>query len=218
MTSKICTVVGIGPGLGFAIAKKFGQEGYQIAMLARRAEALEKYAQDLKQFGVEAYGFKTDVSNTESTVTVFEKIRYTLGSPNVLVYNAAALRSGDPLSITANDLLQDFQVNVVGALLSVQQVVPEMRNSGGTILLTGGGFALEPYPEFTSLAIGKAAIRNLSFSLAKALEKYRIHVATVTIAGVIEPGTLFDPDRIAQEYWRLHTQKSIDWEREYVYQ
>jgi NAD(P)-dependent dehydrogenase (short-subunit alcohol dehydrogenase family) len=218
MSSKICALVGIGPGLGFAIAKKFGKEGYQMAMLARHSEALKKYKQELKALGIEAYDFKTDAADTESIVTTFEKIRQTLGSPNVLIYNAAALRSGNPMSIAADDLVQDFRVNVAGALTSAQQVVSDMRNSGGTILLTGGGFALDPYPEFTSLAIGKAAIRNLSFSLAKELEKDGIHVATVTICGVIQPGSQFDPDQIAQEYWRLHTQKRAEWERECIYQ
>ena len=218
MSSKICVLVGIGTGLGFAIAKKFGKEGYQIAMLARRSEALDKYKQELKALGIEAYSFKTDAVDTESIEKSFEKIRQTLGSPKVLIYNAAALRSGNPMSITADDLVQDFRVNVAGALTSVQQVIPDMQNYGGTILLTGGGFALDPYPDFTSLAIGKAAIRNLSFSLAKELEKYGIHVATVTICGIIEPGSQFDPVQIAQEYWRLHTQKPIDWERECIYQ
>lgn len=219
MSSKICALVGVGPGLGFAIANRFGCEGYRIAMLARRPKALEEHAKALRAFGVEAQGFSTDASDSASIVSAFEKIRQTLGHPEVLVYNAAALKQGEPMSITATELVQDFKVNVAGALTSVQQVVPGMREQRrGTILLTGGGLALEPYPQFTSLAIGKAAIRNLCFSLAKELEKDGIHVATGTVCGVIKRGTRFDPHQIAQENWRLHTQEPPAWEREYVYQ
>jgi hypothetical protein len=44
-----------------------------------------------------------------------------------------------------------------------------------------------------------------------------IHVATITVAGVVEPGTAFDPDDIAEHYWRLHTQREEDWELEFVF-
>lgn len=219
MSNKICTLVGIGSGLGMSIAKKFGSEGYQIAMLARRQHALEQYAKELEEQGVKAYGFSADASNTDSLVNAFEQIQQTLGQSEVLIYNAAALRQGYPMSITAEDLVQDFKVNVAGVLTCVQQVIPQMREQKkGTILLTGGGFGLDPYPQFTSLALGKAAIRNLCFSLVKELETESIHVATVTICGIIEQNTQFDPDKIAQAYWKLHMQKQETWDREYMYQ
>ena len=219
MNNKICTIVGIGPGLGMAIAKRFGLEGYQIAMIARRSDALEQYADILDKQGIKAHGFSADASNTASLVNAFEKIRQTLGQSKVLIYNAAALKQGYPTNISAEDLVLDFRVNVAGVLTSVQQVVPQMKEQKqGTILLTGGGFGLDPYPEFASLSIGKAAIRNLCFSLAKELKTDGIHVATVTICGVIKPDTQFDPDQIAQVYWKLHQQQKETWEREYMYQ
>lgn len=219
MSSKICAVVGVGAGLGLAIARKFGREGYRIALLARRSNPLSEYMKTLAELGVEAHGFSTDVSDPESLASAFEKIRQTLGNPEVLVYNAFASKAGDLMSLAATDLVQDFKVNVVGAIASVQQVVPYMRSSKqGTILLTGGGLALDPYPTIASLAIGKAGIRNLCFSLAKDLEKDGIHVATVTICGLIKPGTHFAPDQIAQVYWKLHAQKQGSWEREVIYE
>lgn len=219
MSDKICTLVGIGPGLGMAIAKKFGSEGYQIAMIARRSDAIDQYKNILNEQEIKAQGFSADASNTESLVNAFEKIQQTIGKSEVLIYNAAALKQGYPMSITAEDLVQDFKVNVAGALTCVQQVTPYMKEQKqGTILLTGGGFGLDPYPQFASLSVGKAAIRNLCFSLAKELEPDGIHVATVTICGVIKPNTQFDPDLIAQAYWKLHNQKQETWEREYMYQ
>jgi len=93
-----------------------------------------------------------------------------------------------------------------------------MRASGkGTILFTGGGLALHPNPQVASLSVGKAAIRNLAYSLGAELELEGIQVATVTIAGYVKPGTHFDPDLIAETYWQLHTQKTGERQREIVY-
>ena len=95
-----------------------------------------------------------------------------------------------------------------------------MRAAGrGTLLFTGGGLAL--YPEYgagvSSLAAGKAGLRAFAFALAKELAPEGIHVATVTIAGTVKPGTAFDPDRIAEEYWALHAQPADSWSVERVF-
>ncbi|NJL35119.1 MAG: short-chain dehydrogenase, partial [Chloroflexaceae bacterium] len=87
----------------------------------------------------------------------------------------------------------------------------------GTILFTGGGLALDPYAQYASLAIGKAGLRSLTYTLGAELEPQGIHVATVTIAGTVQPGTFFAPDLIAEQYWNLHTQAPGTWQREIVY-
>ena len=75
----------------------------------------------------------------------------------------------------------------------------------------------EPLPEVTSLSLGKAGVRALTELLARAYEPAGVHVATVTVAGAVAPGTAFDPDEIAEEYWRLHTQPAGSWERQVLY-
>ena len=89
------------------------------------------------------------------------------------------------------------------------------RAGHGTILLTGG--MPEPLPDVTSLSLGKAGVRALAGLLARAYEPLGIHVATITVAGAVAPGTAFDPDEIAEEYWRLHRQRVGSWEREVLY-
>ncbi|MDQ6861378.1 MAG: SDR family NAD(P)-dependent oxidoreductase, partial [Verrucomicrobiota bacterium] len=113
------------------------------------------------------------------------------------------------------DLMSDLRTNVGGALASVQQVLPAMRAAKrGTIIFTGGGFALEPHPQFASVGIGKAALRNLALVLAKELAPEGIHVATVTIEGMVKRGTAFDPEQIAQEFVRLFRQPADSFEAE----
>jgi NADP-dependent 3-hydroxy acid dehydrogenase YdfG len=220
MTAKLCVIVGIGSGLGMAIARRFGQAGYDIAMLARRTEALAEYQTELAKDDITAQGFSVNVSDTAALIKVFDRIRQTMGTAEVLVYNAAVMKAADPLTISADELVTDFQVAVAGALTAIQKVVPGMRSQGqGIILLTGGALAYDEYsvPQYISLAIGKAGIRKLNFVMANALENENIHVATVTICGTIQPDTQFAPEKIAEIYWQLHCQARSNWQREYVY-
>ncbi len=215
---KTCVVVGVGPGVGIAVAKRFGREGMRVAMIARREEALSEYAKELAEAGVEARGFAADVSDFEALGAALGRIDAELGAPEVFVYNAAVLRQGQPSELSVDAFMSDFKVNVAAALAAAQKVIPAMRqNKRGTILFTGGGLALEPYSQFASLAVGKAALRNLTFSLAGELKGEGIHVATVTICGFVKPGTHFDPDKIAESYWTLHSQAPDAWEREVIF-
>ncbi|GAP97998.1 SDR family NAD(P)-dependent oxidoreductase [Leptolyngbya sp. NIES-2104] len=220
MSQKVCAIVGVGKGLGLAIAQRFGQEGYAIAMLARRAEALTTYQAELEQQGIAAQGFSVDVADSTALSQAFEQIAQTMGAPEVLVYNAAVMKESDPLTIPNDEFVTEFKVTVAGALTSIQQVAPAMKSQGrGTILLTGGALAYDEYsfPPYVSLAVGKAGIRKLCFVMANALAPDNIHVATVTVCGTIQPETHFAPDKIAEVYWQLHTQPKADWKTEYVY-
>jgi NAD(P)-dependent dehydrogenase (short-subunit alcohol dehydrogenase family) len=220
MSDKLCVVIGVGGGLGLSIAQRFGKEGYAIALVARRPEALAEYTNTLAQTGVTAQGFSADVSEAQSLIHALQQIQQQMGNPSVLVYNPAVMQEADPLTLSESTLVHDFKVGVTGALTAIQQVVPEMQTQNqGTILLTGGALAFDEYsfPQYLSLAIAKTATRKLCFTMANALEPSNIHVATVTVCGTIAPNTHFDPDRIADVYWQLHTQARSDWQREYVY-
>ena len=218
MAKKVCVVVGAGPGIGLAVARKFAREGFEIALLARRTEALETYVAELRRVGGVAHPFPVDVADMGRLADVFEHINTQVGAPQVLVYNAAIVRQGQPSELNVADLVAQFQINVAAGLTCAQQVIPNMKTqNNGTILFTGGGLALNPHPLYSSLAASKAALRNLCYSLSTELEPFGIHVATVTIAGYVQPDTFFDPNLIAERYWQLHSQKPGQWQTEIVY-
>jgi hypothetical protein len=87
-----------------------------------------------------------------------------------------------------------------------------VKAGGGTIVMTGG--MPRPDPEVTSLSLGKAGVRALVELLDRAYRPRGLHVATVTVAGAVAPDGLYDPDDIAEHYWRLHQQPAAQWERE----
>jgi short-subunit dehydrogenase len=219
MSQKVCAIVGFGAGVSMGVAKAFGKEGYTLALLARNPAKLLENTQPLKQEGCAVQTFAADAGDEASLIQAFTQIRTQLGDPEVLVYNAAILKQDSVMSLVIADLIQDFKVNLAGAVTAIQQVIPAMqKQKRGTILLTGGGLSLYPNPQFLSLGIGKAAIRQLAMSLAEELKTDRIHMATVTICGTVAPGTKFDPDKIAQSYMALHKQSPDAWQTELVYQ
>ncbi|MBE9140710.1 SDR family NAD(P)-dependent oxidoreductase [Nodosilinea sp. LEGE 07088] len=218
MSQKVCVIVGFGTGVSAGVAKVFGKEGYTLALVARNPAKLADNAQVLIAEGFSVQTFTADAGDEASLIQAFTRIRAELGDPEVLIYNAAGFTPGKPSSLTSQGLVADFQVNVAGALAAVQQVLMAMQaNRKGTILLTGGGLALYPAAEASSLSIGKAGIRSLAFTLAQELQESGIHVGTVTICGTVQSGTHFDPDAIAQSYLALHHQLPAAFETEVIY-
>ncbi len=141
------------------------------------------------------------------------------GPCDTLIYNAAVLNPSSPLDLTPSQLRKEFEVNLIGAHVATRAVVPAMLDRGsGALIFTGGGLALEPFPEWTSLALGKSALRSLAFSLFKEFAPRGVHVAVVAVCGIVAPGGPFDPDVIAAEYWRLATRPNGLEDRELVFQ
>jgi short-subunit dehydrogenase len=208
----------MGRGVSLAIARRFGSEGFRIAMLARRADRLAELEQELKVASIAAHGYPVDLGAEARLRGAFQRMEADLGRVEVLVYNASSGRAGRPTSLSERTLVTDFRINAVAPLWCVQEVLDGMMEAGhGTILFTGGSLALAPQADLASLSMGKAAIRSLAFSLAQELEPAGIHVATVTICGFVQEGTHFSPDPIAAEFWRLHQQGPGKFETEIAY-
>ncbi|MCZ4077273.1 SDR family NAD(P)-dependent oxidoreductase [Rhodococcus sp. H36-A4] len=206
MSKSTVVIVGAGSGVSASIARKFGNKGFTVILLARNAESLQLQVSKLQKENIEAHGIAADASVSDTLISAFGRITSEFGTPDVLVYNAGSNTISEPSTLEQKALLSDFTVNVMGGLTSAQQVIPGMiERKSGTILFTGGMLALNPVPSRASASIGKAGLRNLSFTLAEELAPHGITVGIVTIGGVVQPGTFFDPDLIAESYWELFT-------------
>lgn len=210
-------VVGAGPGVGTAVARRFGSAGFSIGLLARTQTTIDHARDALAAAGVHrVVAARADVADEVGLRAALDTLVDRLGLPAALVYNAAVVR-GDRLDeLSQAERQARYAVNVLGALTTATHLAPRMiETGGGTIIVTGG--MPEPDPRLVSLSVDKAALRVAVALLARQYGNAGIHVATVTIAGPVAPGTRFDPDRIAEQYWRLHTQSPGEWEREVVY-
>ncbi len=217
--SQNCIVVGAGPGIGTAVARRFAAAGYAVGAIARSAKTVAAAAAACKEYGVTTVTATANAADEHALGNAIDHVVGMLGLPAVLVYNAYAVTPGNALSLKAEGLIADLRANVAGALVAAQHVALAMIGAGGgTILFTGGGAALSGSTTWPSLGIGKAGLRHLTWDLAESLEPSGVHVATVTICGAVKPDTHFSPERIAEEYWRLHAQSRPDWQREIMYQ
>lgn len=220
-----CTaIVGVGPGLGAALATRFAREGHAVALLARGAEHRDVVAQRIRAGGGSAHGYACDAGNAESVAKAFERVRTDFGDPGVLIYNAGVFAVGGLLELPVDAFENAWRVNCLGGFLAARAVVPAMLQRGqGTLLFTGATAALRGGARFAGLAVGKFGLRALAQSLARELGPKGVHVAHVVIDGQIDspaarqrnPGraaeTFLDPATIAETYWQLHAQLRTAW-------
>ena len=201
--APLTAIIGAGPGMGRAIARRFGRAGHRLAVFARGNAAAEAAA--LQAEGFDATGATLDAGDPAAVQAALTA----LGLVQVLVYNATAVTTAKPMALAPAQLAADLAVSVGGVLAAAQAVAPGMvAAGGGSILLTGGGFALRPMAALASLGMGKAALRNLAFSLAEELAPQGVRVGTVTILGMVAPGTPFAPEAIAEAFFALHADRA----------
>lgn len=204
----VALIIGMGPGLSAALAMRFAEGGFTVAGFARNSENSAELAVRMAASGKRLVLRAVDASDFSGLASAVADVEAEVGPIEVLIYNAYRATIGLPSEVSVDEVVADFRVNVAGALAAVQAVLPSIRHRGrGTILLTGGGLALDPtgWLPASSLAIGKAGIRNLTQTLHKELSETGIRVSTVTITGQIAPQTAFAPDLIAEVYWGLHS-------------
>ena len=222
--SNVAVVLGVGPGLGAAVAHRFAREGFVVGLMARSSQQLAQIQSEIEQSGGKALSVSVDASDPGSVKAAFEQVRSQLGSPEVFVYNAGAFKMAGILELTPEQFEQNWKVNCFGAFLAVQQVLPAMVERGrGTILLTGATAAVRGSAKFAALAVGKFGLRALAQSLAREFGSQGIHVAHIIIDGMIntprvramasqrEEHTLLSPEAIAQTYWQLYQQDATAW-------
>jgi NAD(P)-dependent dehydrogenase (short-subunit alcohol dehydrogenase family) len=206
-------IVGVGPGIGAAVTRRVAREGLAVGVIARRETTVEAGLEGLSD--ANALGITADVTHEDGLRTALDEIIDRFGVPELVVYNAALVQRDTIGELTARQQLDAWAVNVVGAITTVAHVAPAMvKAGGGTIVMTGG--MPQPDPEVTSLSLGKAGVRALVELLDRAYGPRGLHVATVTVAGAVAPGGPYDPDDIAEQYWRLHQQPAAQWQREVV--
>ncbi len=224
MNGRVAAVLGAGPGLGAAVARRFAREGFAVALMARKEESVAGVREEIEGNGGAALYASADATDPASVEVAFGQVRDKIGDPEVFVYNAGAFQMGGVLEVDSRRFDECFKANCAGAFYAAQQVLPAMIESGrGTILFTGATASLRGSARFSALAVGKFGLRALAQSMAREFGPQGIHVAHVIIDGQIntprmremspdrEYHTMLSPDAIAETYWQLHTQDRTAW-------
>jgi NAD(P)-dependent dehydrogenase (short-subunit alcohol dehydrogenase family) len=220
--SKVAIVIGAGPGLGAAVARRFAREGFKVGVVARKRETVEPLAQEIA-----GRAYTADTTDAAQVAKLFAEARADLGPPDVLIYNASAFKMGGILDVSPEDFEQCWRVGCHGAFLCAREVLPAMVERGaGTILLTGATASVRGSARFSCLAVGKFGLRALGQSIAREFGERGVHVAHVIVDGQIDSerarswspqrptSSFLAPDAIAETYWQLHVQPQNAWTQE----
>ena len=222
MADKVAVVVGAGPGLGAALARRFADGGYSVAVARRRTDDITALAEEI---GGKAYA--CDAADHSSVTALFDGVTADLGTPTLVSYNAGAYSPGSVLEITAEEFERCWRIGCLGGFNVGQAAARGMVDAGGgTLLFTGATAALRGGKGFANLAVGKFGLRALAQSMARELGPRGVHVAHLIIDGQIasdRPGyseaergedSVLKPEAIAEAAWFLHSQQRSAWTQE----
>ncbi len=197
-------LVGAGPGLGMAVARRFAGGGYRVTLVARSTDGLAHLADSLADTGAQIDTIAADASDPDALGARIGQLYNEKSAPGLIIYNAVLGAPDKLLSSSVEHLQTAYAVDVISAIVVTQVAAPAMRAAGsGTIIVTGGGFADHPIPALATVSLGKAALRSAATMLGADLAPDGIRVATLTIAGQIVAGSAFDPEDIAKRYWEV---------------
>lgn len=227
--SQVIAVFGAGQGLGASVARRFGQEGFSVALIARRKDRLDALVEQLKAEGIDTAGFAADLTRPEKVPAVITAIRDHFGRIDVVEYGPI---SGEQTFVPAAQLdsatlLKDAPLLLLTPVEVARAVLPDWTARGnGAFLMTTGATAGAPMPFLSGVGPLMAAARNWLFSLSGEVGHAGIYVGTLSIAAFIagsemgelaaanvaandlaQPGAMVDAEDLADIYWDMYTNR-----------
>jgi NADP-dependent 3-hydroxy acid dehydrogenase YdfG len=211
MMQPSIVIVGAGPNLGAAIARRFGREGLAVGLVARDAAKLETLADDLAGLEITAAYAAADIRDASALSAAITSLSHRLGPVEVLEYSPLPAREfmKPILETTVEDVHGPLEFSVLGAVAAVTAVVgPMVERGSGTILFTTGGAAINPNAARTGVGISFAGEVAYARMLHDELAGRGVHVAHTAIGGAIGPGLDHEPDDVADVLWRHHSERA----------
>ncbi|MDV6232671.1 SDR family NAD(P)-dependent oxidoreductase [Rhodococcus cercidiphylli] len=206
-------IVGAGAGLGAAVARKFGAQGFSVGLISRNQSRVDALADQLAADGISAKGFVADVRDPASIASALEQVTETLGPIEVLQYSPLPQKDfmRPVLETTPADMVGPVEFSIYGPIAAVHQVLPGMRFLGenkGTILFVNGGSAVKPGRTVTGTSIAFAGQAAYAQLLNEELAGEGIQVSQLIIGGAIDgKDPKKSPEALAEQLWSLHTER-----------
>lgn len=228
-----CLVVGVGDGVGGAIAKAFAAEGYEVCMTRRprHLDQLEALAAEIRERGGAARAYGVDARQEAEMIGLVDRIEAEVGPLEVVVFNIGANVRFGLTETTAQVFSKVWEMACFAGFLTAREAARVMVPRGrGTILFTGASASLRGKEGFSAFASAKAGLRAVAQSAARELGPKGVHVAHIVVDGAIdgvftrsiredvqgllERDEILKPAEIAANYVWLHGQPRSAWTHE----
>jgi NAD(P)-dependent dehydrogenase (short-subunit alcohol dehydrogenase family) len=230
---EVCLIVGVGDGLGSAIARAFATDGFTVCMTrrARHLDQLEALAGEIRAAGGAAHAYGVDARSEEEMAELFAKVAREVGPLDVVVFNIGANVRFGIRETTARVFTKVWEMACFAGFLAGREAAKAMVPRGrGTILFTGATASVRGREGFSAFAAAKHGLRAVAQSMARELGPQGIHVAHVVIDGAVdgvfirenrddvdallERDEILKPADIAANYVMLHRQPKSAWTHE----
>jgi short-subunit dehydrogenase len=190
-------VTGASSGIGRLLSLRLAREGARVALLARRADALEAVAAEIRERGGEAIVLPCDLSDSAAAAAAARRAQDQLGAVDLLVNNAGYGRHRPFLEWELEDMDRMLHVNFLGALGMTRALAPGMaeRGEGWIVFVSSVAGRIAP-PEESAYAASKFALVGLAEALSIELEDAGVHVLTVCPGAVRTP--FFDAEALGR--------------------
>ncbi len=203
-------IIGAGPGLGAATARRFAREGFAVALISRDQAKLDDLATTLQGEGVDARGYAADVLDPAALEDVLARAATDLGAITTLQYSPLPSRDylHSVLDLTPALASEALRFSAIGLIHAARAVLPAMREAGeGSIILINGGTSVQARHGFAGTSVAFPAESAYGEMLHDALADEGIRVAQLVIPGAIPKLQLeHGIDSVADRIWQLHAQ------------
>jgi len=201
-SGQAVVVTGGAHGIGRASALRFASEGAQVAVVDLRGDQAEQVAAECQAAGGRGLAYQADVSDPDQVAAAVEQITGDLGGINVVHSNAGRLSAGTVLEVSLAEWQRIFAVNVTAMFLVARAVIPVMQDGGGGAIVTTGSISgMLGEPALTAYTASKAAVVNLTRSMAIDFARDGIRVNCVC-PGWVDTGfndPQFEHDRLSAQ-------------------
>jgi 3-oxoacyl-[acyl-carrier protein] reductase len=188
LNGRRAVITGSSAGIGEAIARRLAAEGAMVVVHGRRADGVDTVVKEIRSVGGHADGVTADLADPADCARFIAGV-LAIGEPGILINNAGAFVNRGWDEASPQDWLDLYAVNVAAVVRCIQGFLPAMRSAGwGRIIQIGTGEAVNPFPTMPDYAATKAAVLNLTVSLAKHLDRTGITANTVSPGIVVTPG------------------------------
>jgi NADP-dependent 3-hydroxy acid dehydrogenase YdfG len=204
-------IVGAGPNLGQAVARRFGREGMAVGLISRNADKLAELVGELRNEGLTASSAAAEIRDAAALQDAIARLASELGPVEVLEYSPLPAKEfmKPILETSVDDVRGPLEFSVLGAVAAARAVVDDMLERGsGTILYTTGGAAINPYPLRAGVGVSFAGEVAYARMLHDELRDKNVHVGHTAIGGRIAPGGDHEPEDVAEALWRHHVSRA----------